>query len=67
MEAKSNFCSLSYQLHLADLGKLGFKRRRASVIGALNEGKVKAPRVIEGYCNSEIFEAYVQKAKYRPV
>jgi transposase len=30
-----------------------------SIIGALNEGQVKAPWVIEGYCNSEIFEAYV--------
>ncbi|MCM1002345.1 transposase [Wolbachia pipientis] len=40
--------------------KPGFKRRRVSIIGALNEGKVKAPWIIEGYCNSEIFEAYVE-------
>ncbi len=34
----------------------GFKRKRVSIIGALNEGKIKASWVIEGYCNSEIFE-----------
>jgi transposase len=31
-----------------------------SIIGALNEGKIKAPWVIEGYCNSEMFEANVE-------
>ncbi|BET35544.1 MULTISPECIES: transposase [Wolbachia] len=30
------------------------------MIGALNEGKVKAPWIIDGYCNSEIFDAYVE-------
>ncbi len=40
--------------------KPGFKRKRVSIIGALNEGKVKASWVIEGYCNSEIFDAYVE-------
>lgn len=40
--------------------KPGYERRRVSIIGALNEGKVKAPWVIEGYCNSEIFEMYVE-------
>ncbi|MGY5877811.1 IS630 family transposase [Wolbachia endosymbiont of Nasonia oneida] len=38
----------------------GFKRKRVSIIGALNEGKVKAPWIIDGYCNSEIFDAYVE-------
>ncbi|WP_265033090.1 hypothetical protein [Wolbachia endosymbiont (group A) of Sicus ferrugineus] len=33
---------------------------KEEIIGALNEGKVKAPWVIEGYCKSEIFEAYVE-------
>ncbi|WGJ62631.1 transposase [Wolbachia endosymbiont of Frankliniella intonsa] len=37
-----------------------FKRKRVSIIGALNEGKVKAPWIIDGYCNSEIFDAYVE-------
>ncbi|MGL9719173.1 MAG: IS630 family transposase [Wolbachia sp.] len=31
-----------------------------SIIGALNEGRIKAPWVIEGHCNSEVFEAYVE-------
>ncbi|MGL9757759.1 MAG: hypothetical protein ACR5LA_02665 [Wolbachia sp.] len=30
------------------------------MIGALNEEKVKAPWIIDGYCNSEIFEAYIE-------
>ncbi|WP_264376495.1 MULTISPECIES: transposase [unclassified Wolbachia] len=38
----------------------GFKRKKVSIIGALNEGKVKAPWIIDGYCNSEIFDAYVE-------
>lgn len=37
-----------------------FKKKRVSIIGALNEGKVQAPCVFEGYCNSELFEAYVK-------
>ena len=37
-----------------------FKKKRISIIGALNEGKVKAPCVFEGYCNSELFETYVE-------
>jgi len=40
--------------------KPGYKRRRVSIIGALNEGRIKAPWVIEGHCNSEIFEAYIE-------
>ncbi|WP_153295556.1 transposase [Wolbachia endosymbiont of Armadillidium arcangelii] len=35
--------------------KPGYKRRRVSIIGALNEGKT-----MDGYCNSEIFEAYIE-------
>ncbi|TNK94620.1 hypothetical protein OUY_00310 [Wolbachia endosymbiont of Leptopilina clavipes] len=38
----------------------GFKRKRVSIIGALNEGKVKASWIIDGYCNREIFDAYVE-------
>ena len=37
-----------------------FKGKRISIIGALNQGKVGAPCVFEGYCNSELFEAYVE-------
>lgn len=37
-----------------------FKKKRVSIIGALNEGKVGAPCAFEGYCNSELFEAYVE-------
>jgi transposase len=40
--------------------KPGFKRRMISIIGALNAGKVNARLVTEGYCNSEIFAAYVE-------
>ncbi|OCA05784.1 transposase [Wolbachia endosymbiont of Trichogramma pretiosum] len=38
----------------------GFKRKKVSIIGALNEGKVKALWIIDGYCNSKIFDAYVE-------
>ena len=35
-------------------------KKRISIIGALNERKVKAPCAFHGYCNSELFEAYVE-------
>ncbi|MBD0392205.1 IS630 family transposase [Wolbachia endosymbiont of Pentalonia nigronervosa] len=41
--------------------KHAFKKKRISIIGALNDGKVGAPCAFEGYCNSELFEAYVEK------
>ncbi|WP_395463301.1 hypothetical protein [Wolbachia endosymbiont of Cantharis cryptica] len=52
-------------MHMVGLQKAkgylpGFKRKRISIIGALGERKVKAPCVFEGYCNSELFEAYVE-------
>lgn len=34
---------------------------RKKELGALNDGKVGAPCAFEGYCNSELFEAYVEK------
>ncbi|WP_339045715.1 IS630 family transposase [Candidatus Mesenet endosymbiont of Agriotes lineatus] len=37
-----------------------FKRKRISIIGALNQGRIVAPMIFESYCNSEIFEAYVE-------
>ncbi|WP_237342968.1 IS630 family transposase [Wolbachia endosymbiont of Folsomia candida] len=40
--------------------KPAFKKKRISIIGALNQGKVGAPCAFEGYCNSELFEAYVE-------
>lgn len=40
--------------------KPAFKNKRVSIIGALNEGKVFAPCVFEGYCNSELFEDYIE-------
>ena len=40
--------------------KPGFKKKRISIIGALNEEKIKAPCPFEGYCNSEVFEAYIE-------
>ncbi|AZU37881.1 hypothetical protein BBB02_05380 [Wolbachia endosymbiont of Bemisia tabaci] len=36
------------------------------MIGALNEGKVKAPWIIDGYCNNEIFDAYVVVPVFKP-
>jgi transposase len=40
--------------------KPAYKNKRVSIIGALNQGKVLAPCVFEGHCNSELFEAYVE-------
>jgi transposase len=37
------------------------RKNRLSIIGALNQGKIKAPFVFEGSCNREVFETYVEK------
>ncbi len=39
--------------------KQGFKRKRLSIISALNQNVLKAPFVFEGKCNRENFEAYL--------
>ncbi|WP_410519804.1 transposase [Candidatus Mesenet endosymbiont of Phosphuga atrata] len=40
--------------------KPAFKKKRISIIGALNHGKVGTPCAFEGYCNSELFEVYIK-------
>lgn len=41
--------------------KPGAKGQRLSVIGALRDGKIIASMIYEGYCNSEVFDAYVRE------
>jgi transposase len=41
--------------------KLGRASKRVSMIGALNRRKIVAPFVFEGYCNTELFYAYLRK------
>ena len=40
---------------------LGLRKSRISIIAAINQNKLKAPFVFEGYCNKEVFETYVEK------
>lgn len=41
--------------------KGGHKTQRISMIGALNVNILKAPLTFEGYCNSQVFEAWVEQ------
>lgn len=41
--------------------KMGYKNKRLSIISTLNQGKVQAPFVFEGYCNTEIICFYIEK------
>ena len=41
--------------------KSGAKRKRLSIIGALNQNLLKAPFVFEGNCTREVFETYLIK------
>lgn len=41
--------------------KNAYRNKRLSIIGALNQKNIIAPFVFEGYCNSKVFEAYVEK------
>ena len=34
---------------------------RISLISVLNQAELKAPFVFEGYCNHDVFEAYIEK------
>jgi transposase len=37
------------------------RKKRLSIISALNQNKLKAPFVFEGMCNRTVFEIYVEK------
>lgn len=41
--------------------KPGSKGQRINIIGGLNNGKLIAPAVFEGYCNTEVFELYLEE------
>ena len=41
--------------------KNGNRRKRLSIIGTLNQKKIKAPFVFEGSCNRQVFEVYLDK------
>jgi transposase len=40
--------------------KTGKKRHRVSMIGALNQSQFKAPFLFDGYCDSHVFEQYIE-------
>jgi len=39
----------------------GKRKRRTSIIAGLNQGKALAPMYFQGYCNTEVVLAWVQK------
>jgi transposase len=41
--------------------KNAYRNKRISIIAALNQKRIIAPFVFEGYCNSKLFEIYVDK------
>ena len=36
------------------------RKKRISIISALNQGKLKAPFIFEGTCNGCVFKKYIQ-------
>ncbi len=41
--------------------KFGVKSQRVSMIAALNQRKIIAPLTFEGYCNTELFNAWFEQ------
>ena len=41
--------------------KNAYRNKRISILAALNQKSIIAPFVFEGYCNSKLFETYIEK------